>query len=319
MQKPLKLLPVLFASAFLAAHCHADVFGSGANQFTIDFVNIGYAGNAANFVDYGTTPDFGNTNYNAPYQGYGSVNYSYGIGKYEVTIDQFSKANAASGGQIGNGNEDIWNSQQPNPFNDPLNYGVYAPASAIYWHEAAKFVNWLSSGDANTGVYQFSGNTLTGINRSYRNGNDLAYVLPTDDEWYKAAFYKPIDDGTYSLYSSGLDSTPSTNGWNYNPNHAFKPVWETGSGTEEQNGTYDMMGNVWEWTETEVNGDYVVRGGSAYAPEEYLDSTTYRPVHASEEWENIGFRVAVIPEPSTIGFMAAMGVAVFGIRRIFSI
>ena len=32
--------------AFLVPTAHADVFGSGANTLTLDFVNIGNAGNA---------------------------------------------------------------------------------------------------------------------------------------------------------------------------------------------------------------------------------------------------------------------------------
>ncbi len=57
----------------------------------------------------------------------------------------------------------------------------------------------------------------------------------------------------WSLYANGTDIVPihgTTSGWNYYssslvvgpPNY----VWAVGSGGEEQNGTYDMMGNVWE-------------------------------------------------------------------------
>ena len=313
------------AAATLAATANADTFGSGANQFSIDFVNIGYAGNAAKVVDYGPEPDFPD-NYDAPSAGYGAVNYDYGIGKYEITIDQFTKADAASGGQIGNGNEDLWDSgvAMPPPYGN-ANFGVNAPASLIQLHEAAKFANWLTSGNAGIGVYSFTGNTLTGINRLYRNANDMAYVLPTDDEWYKAAYYKPVDDGSYSLYSSGLDTPPvaGAGGWNYKPDlpHAFQPAWETGSGAEEQNGTYDMMGNVWEWMETSTTNDkFIVRGGSSYVDDLYLDSETYRPSLASSfEQANIGFRVVAIPEPGSLAMVALLGSGIWGIRRFFRV
>ena len=95
MKKPQKLLSVPFALALLTAASHAELhsFGSGANQFDIDFIDIDYAGNSADSAT-----------------GYGSVGYNYRIGTFEVTIDQFTKADAESGSTIGNGNENIWNS-----------------------------------------------------------------------------------------------------------------------------------------------------------------------------------------------------------------
>ncbi len=307
---------VALAATMLAATAvNADVFGSGANQFSIDFVNIGYAGNAAKYVDYGTAPDL-NDDYDAPYAGYGSVGYDYRLGKYEITIDQFAKAYAADD-SISNGNENYWN-------DGTRNVGTGAPACALTWTEAARFANWLTTGNADTGVYQFSGSQFTGINRTYRNGNDLAYVLPTDDEWYKAAFYKPINDGTYSLYANGTTNAPivgTSSGWNYDPTHSgTATMWETGFGAVEQNGTYDMMGNAWEWTETTTtNSQWVFRGGSAFAPEKYLDSETYRPSHISEEAVHVGFRIAAIPEPGSLAMVALVGSGIWGIRRFFRV
>lgn len=73
----------LAVSALLSAitmsftEAQADAFGSGSNAFTIDFVNVGNAGNAAD-----TT-------------GYGAVSYQYRIGKYEVSQDAIDKATAS--------------------------------------------------------------------------------------------------------------------------------------------------------------------------------------------------------------------------------
>jgi len=60
-----------------------ESFGSGANQFTMDFVTIGNPGNAAD-----TT---GSPN------PVGSVAYTYNLGKYEVSRDMITKANSAGG------------------------------------------------------------------------------------------------------------------------------------------------------------------------------------------------------------------------------
>ena len=309
------------AAALLVGSAHADTFGSGANQFSIDFVNIGYAGNVANYVEYAEyTGVSGFTDgLAAPLAGYGAVNYNYSIGKYEITIDQFTKADAASGNVIGDGNENHWN-------DGTRNVGSDAPASIVSWQEAARFANWLTSGDINTGIYSFSGDVLTGINRSYRNTNNLAYALPSEDEWYKAAYYKPINDGTYSLYSSGLNTGPNTNGWNYSELiHNPRPgvMWETGDGSEEQNGTYDMMGNVWEWTETILSDDVsvVYRGGSAYGDTNFLDSSTIRTSHTMADGGtyHVGFRIAAIPEPGSLAMVVLVGSGIWGIRRFFRV
>ena len=60
----------------------ADTFGTGGNQFTLDFVPISGATN--------------------PTSGYGIVNNSYRMGVYEVTNDQWNKFAAAYGTVTGN-------------------------------------------------------------------------------------------------------------------------------------------------------------------------------------------------------------------------
>jgi len=228
------VLPIL-CLVIASTAAQADLFGTGTNQFTMDFVNIGHANNTADST------------------GYGAVGYTYRIGRSEVTIDQFFKARAADG-RIGSGFEGYWN-------DGTRTVGSSAPASVLTWFSAAMFCNWLTTGDAYTGVYQFNGSgTMTGIDRSYRNGDDLAYVLPSENEWYKAAYFKPDGSG-YSLYASGLDSTPvrgGANGWNYYNSGSVLPepnyVWEVGAGGQEQNGTRNMMGNVQEWTESAADG-----------------------------------------------------------------
>ena len=66
----------LIVMAWFAACClgiqpsaQADIFGADGNRFTIDFVSIGNAGNAAD-----TT-------------GYGAVPYSYRMGAHEISQD----------------------------------------------------------------------------------------------------------------------------------------------------------------------------------------------------------------------------------------
>jgi len=303
---------IVLTTSMLMTGAYAEVFGAGSNQFTIDFVSINNANNVADAT------------------GYGSVGYDYRIGTYEITIDQFTKARAADN-RIGSGDEDYWNS-------GARTVGTAAPAVYSSWLECAKFANWLTTGDAYTGAYQFdNGGVLTAVDRNAAvNTYGTVYVLPTEDEWYKAAYYKPVNDGSYSIYANGSDDVAdlihgTSTGWNYyddgyvngSPNY----MWETGYGGAEQNGTHDMMGNVGEWTESAFDGtldnlteNRVVRGSTAHRTEDTLRSSwrvqNYSPSTTSL---NIGFRVAAIPEPSSIAMIGLVsGCAIF-VRRIFLI
>jgi len=249
----------------------------------IDFVTIGNPGNTA---------DTGGT------VGCGAVSYGYRIGKYEVTNAQWNTFTAAVGAPTGN------------PFyaydTSALYTGTQQPTNCVSWYEPLQFCNYLTSGDKSKGVYQFSGNNTNpgdflGINRTAAQAiYGMIYFLPTEDEWYKAAYYKPDASG-YSLYANGLNTiTAADNGWNY-LNGSYSAPWDVGTGTEEQNGTFDMMGNIREWNETLFPGSLRgVRGGSFYGNEGPLASSAQISTTPPSEGFYAGFRVASIPEPATI-------------------
>ncbi|MGD0786137.1 MAG: SUMF1/EgtB/PvdO family nonheme iron enzyme [Sedimentisphaerales bacterium] len=249
----------------------------------IDFVTIGNAGNTA---------DTGGT------VGCGAVGYNYRIGKYEVTNTQWNTFTAAIGAPTG--------------YDGGYSYsagftGVQQPTNNVSWHEAAQFCNYLTSGDKSKGAYQFSGDNTNpgnflGIDRaSSISTYGTTYVIPTEDEWYKAAYFKSDASG-YSLYANGTDIAPTDVQSNYG--HDDDTLWNVGTGTQEQNGTSDMMGNAWEWNETLFDSSYrILRGGACSHDDNYLNS-----LHRYDEDDNypyyedviVGFRVAEIPEPATI-------------------
>jgi formylglycine-generating enzyme required for sulfatase activity len=282
---------VMLALVMLDSTSYADTFGTGTNQFTIDFVEIGNVNNA---------PDS---------TGYGSVSFNYRIGKYEVTAAQWEKAWHESGHTISDGDESNWF----------RGLGDAAPVVNDRAYEAMKFVNWLTSGNALDGAYKFSSNgaTLLAVDRDAAlNAYGTVYVLPSEDEWYKAAYYKPVNNGSYSLYANGSDLETSliqgtTNGWNYYNSVYVDSVnfmWPPGSGAKEQNGTYDMMGNVAEWIESAYDGNLddltenrVARGGNAlnnYGIDTWLMSSRGRMSSpASTELGYLGLRVVAIESP----------------------
>jgi len=256
----------------------------------IDFVTIGNAGNTADTVvmNDGTT-------------GYGAVGYNYRIGKYEVTNAQWNTFTAAAGAPTGN----------PSSAYDNSGYwtGAQRPTDCVSWYEAAQFCNYLTSGDKSKGAYQFDGNNTNpgnflGINRvSSISTYGTAYFIPTEDEWYKAAYYKPNGSG-YSKYANGQNTLPAAdNGWNYYGG-SYNAPWNVGTGTQEQNGTFDIMGNVWEWNESLYSFDSyrLFRGGSYDFMDDGRGSSLRHGSTPSFEGD-VGFRVAEIPEPASAAIM----------------
>jgi hypothetical protein len=253
----------------------------------IDFVAIGNAGNTG------------------AYNGCGAVGYNYRIGKYEVTNAQWNTFTTAAGAPTGNDGGYIRSAYFT---------GAQQPTNYISWYETLQFCNYLTSGDKSKGAYQFSGNNadpgnFIGIDRAAAQATyGIIYVLPTDDEWYKAACYKPDGSG-YSLYANGTNTTPIA-GVQSNYNWAIGAPWDVGTGTQEQNGTFDMMGNVWEWNETLFSGSLSrsLRGGSYGNSGCGIESTGrlyYGP--AFEGDFSFGFRVASVPEPATLCLLGLGG------------
>jgi sulfatase modifying factor 1 len=256
----------------------------------IDFVNIGNAGNAADtqVMDDATT-------------GYGAVGYNYRIGKYEVTAAQWQTINTAAG----IGNPGTWSGNQP--------------VASISWYDAAQFCNYLTSGNKYSGAYKFdiSGNFLSIDRVSSISTYGTTYVMPTEDEWYKAAYFKPNGSG-YSLYANGTSTAPVAG---VNSNYNSSAPWNITNGTPEQNGTFDMMGNVWEWNETILYGSLLygsgrgIRGGSYicrhfnYPDYNLISSSRSYYVYPSGEDVVMGFRVAEIPEPASLLLLTLGGLA----------
>ena len=251
------------------------------------FVTIGDAGNAAD-----------------PNNSYGTVSYKYKISDKEVTIGEF----AASG--AGDGDENYWN-------DGVRNVGNGAPAVNVSLYEAMRYCNWLTSGNIDDGVYIFSGGSYQSADRNAAiTTYGTVYALPTYHEWYKAAYYTGDAADYWSLYANGTDTIPtwvSGNGWNYyngSPGGSLNSTWESGYGAQEQNGTYDMMGNVSEWVENSS-----IHGGSFNTLEYYLRSSTSTGDFPTSEYNDLGFRVVAVPEPSTVLLFGIGGVGAWLLRR----
>ena len=100
--------------------------------------------------------------------------------------------------------------------------------------------------------------------------------------------------------------------------------WDVGSGSEELNGTYDMMGNVRELMESPYSDPGYgtdsargQRGGSYGSSVDGVLASSHRDYY-NPFWEDLGFgfRVASeVPEPSTLGLLSLGGLALIRRRR----
>lgn len=302
----------------LSVGVYGVTFGTGSNAVELAFSDIGYVGNPDDTATpFNETPPEASDG-----RRFGAVNYSYRIGVTEVTVDQFFRA-WTNDSRIGNGNENGWNNGVDHAV------GSGAPASRVSWFEAAKFANWLTSGDAYAGAYQFDTNgVLTVVDRDAALVlYGTVYALASEDEWYKAAYYHPVNDGSYSLYSDGTDSTPLrgvTNGWNYSDHSdGTNEMWEAGVGGLEQNGTRDMNGNIWEWIESawdqtldDLSDGRVLRDGGAHDTS-YNMKSTYRhsAFNPTNEHELVGFRVVAIPASQAWLNVAVAGAGSVGLTE----
>jgi formylglycine-generating enzyme required for sulfatase activity len=197
--------------------------------------------------------------------------------------------------------------------------------------KGAQFVNWLNTSTGHQAAYKFTGTQGTSdytldiwsaaeadnVTNLYRH-KDAFYFLPTEDEWVKSAYWNGINLQTWATSD---DSVPVAGG-HTNYDWAVGQPWSVVNGSEELNGTFDMMGNVFEWVESPYfNGDYLpgsirgLRGGAYYSTDGDLKSSYRYDNLPNVETETIGFRVASVPEPCTVCLLAIGGVALIRKRR----
>jgi formylglycine-generating enzyme len=285
-------------AALLAATTHAESITHGTTTINMDFVRVGDPGNAGDLQSQGT---------------FGSVGYVYHIGKYEVSENQWDAVNAA------NVND---------PLNDPRYWSGEQPAAAFSWHEAAMFCNWLTSGDVTQGYYSISGGVATPNaldHDAYAAIHGTTYFIPTESEWYKAAYYDPNKSGAgvagYWDYPTKHDGPNVPDGIDYNGDTAFDAVFWDGYDQHHPNavdnagvlsgyGTMGQGGNIYEWTETARGSSRVLRGGYWYADSSLLAASYHYDNSPSVEGNlSVGFRVASVPEPGSITLLLCGAIA----------
>ncbi len=311
---------------------------SAAAAITIPTVLVGDAGN----------PHDPSTNSSFPDRFLGAVPYTYRMGTTEVTVGQYTAfLNAVAAADPNS----LYSTEMATSVvgagiarsggSGTYLYSVIGspdnPITHIRWGQAARFANWLHNGqpmgpqDAGStedGAYTLAGQFVPST--ATRNAG-AKWFIPSENEWYKAAYYQPADKGGdsdgYWLYPTGTNtppvsappgSTPNTANF-YDPVSGFATTGSTvvdlnevyltdvGSYTQSSSyyGTFDQGGNVFEWNETLFgNAARGLRGGSVAVMVSALEATSFPMVVYSGV--DVGFRLATVPEPSSIA-LAALG------------
>jgi len=281
---------------------------------------------------------------------YGDVAYVYNIGKFEVTAGQYTAfLNAVAVTDT----YELYNPYMADPSfrlgcniqreESPGGYSYSVapdwanrPVNYVSWGDVARFANWLHNGQptggqnlstTEDGSYYLNGATDNAVLYDVVREQDASWVIPTEDEWYKAAYHK--NDGVtrhYYYWPTSSDILPGyvtdsgnlsgtgtafTEGGSDPGNYATyngddgidgigSPYHRTEIGEWENSGspyaTFDQGGNVWEWTETTYLSFYrILRGGSFTDIDHYLRAPFHIESFLTDEFPNVGFRVAALP------------------------
>ncbi len=207
------------------------------------------------------------------------------------------------------------------------------PVVAVSFYAAMRFANWLQNGQGfastESGAYTLLGYTATPSNgATVTRNHDAQVFIPSEDEWYKAAYYDS-NSSSYYDYPVGTDtqtvcSTPTSSANYANCSSIVSDATPVGSytGSASPNGTFDQGGNVAEWNETifttSGNPYRVVRGGSFNDLYFDMRASARSGGEAAVQYAKFGFRVASPasapppPPPPVVPSLGPLGMAVLG-------
>lgn len=319
--KIIKKFPACFVAFIVLAHANS----SDCRAVDIEWVTVGDPGNAADDTRFG------------------AVDYTYRIGKFEVTNTQYADFLNAVAADDTHALYDRKMDIEVNRFGGIARNGVEGgftysaqeeredkPVVFVSFWTALRFANWMhngqSTGPQNSATTEDGAYTLTAdgmsTNSITRNADALVF-LPNENEWYKAAYYKGQGrDAGYWEYPTQSDLQPIAEappGGSSSSNHGnvlgeFTDVGAYVSSPSAY-GTFDQGGNAWEWHEDVVAiSRRGARGGGTLTSQIDLAASIRVNRFPNRGAFDGGFRLAAVPEPRSLG-LAGCGLLILASCR----
>ena len=260
--------------------------------------------------------------------GYGEVAYEFQIMKFEVTVRKYAEflncvasisdphelwvtamgehviTDLGQGGIRKDVPQCIRRVGQPGAWKYvPVPERIECPVFFVSFNSALRYANWLhhggQNGDTESGAYDLNQGT-----KVVRLAAAKVW-LPSENEWYKAAYYQPEEsggpEGGYWQFPFCTHDQPKNAEPGSELTHAacfsrgFAGMTPVGSYPNAKSpcGALDMGGNVWEWTDTPVyDSKRVLRGGSSPHNLEKLRSSVRSNASPDRWYPDTGFRLA---------------------------
>ncbi|MCP4081641.1 MAG: SUMF1/EgtB/PvdO family nonheme iron enzyme, partial [Planctomycetaceae bacterium] len=278
----------------------------------------------------------GNINNEDDDTGYGAVDYEYRISATEVTNSEYATfLNAVAATDT----YSLYDSEMSGTYggisqngsSGNFTYSVNSdrgenPVAYVTFYDALRYTNWLhngmGNGDTENGAYTITDEGIT--NNSITRNPGATWFLPSEDEWYKAAYYDPTlnsNAGGYFDYATRSDVAPiaelpagGINSANYGQVDGNTTAVGAYTSALSPYGTYDQSGNVWEWNEAVLySSNRGLRGGYWGNNSNSLSSSNRNVNSPAGEHSFNGFRVASlsspasVPEPGSLAVWAVLG------------
>lgn len=334
---------VVVALLCLSVSAQADVFNLGPGLRDLETVLVDDPGNVGELCGSsagGIGPD----------RMCGAVSYEFYMGMYEVTAAQYTDFlnHKAATDPYGLYTANMWTHPEGCKIerlgdDGSYNYRVASdwasrPVNFVSFWDACRFTNWLHNGQGagsmENGAYPLNGyNGVDG--RDIVRSPGARWFVPSEDEWYKAAYYRAggTNAGYYD-YATRSDTAPSNqvvdpdpgNNANYRASGVYSigaPYYRTDAGrfTDSRSayGAYDQTGNIAEWNDSffDTGAPRVIRGGGYHQSANYVRSTYSNSFSGpAQESQYYGFRVAsAVPEPSSLIVLAGGLGSLLALRR----
>lgn len=193
------------------------------------------------------------------------------------------------------------------------------PATCMPWTAAARYCNWLSYGQPDTGrselgttegddrwgVYdtrEWASQDFVRSTKPVRRRTDAAYYLPTVAEWRRAAFGDGAARYPFALPEGNQPTQAQANFYDGHwafpaPHLASVDAYGESAGPW---GTLNQGGNVAEWTETRRGNFFLALGGSLIRGAYSLASDFSEGDEADKAISSFGIRVASAPNPQIL-------------------